>query len=190
MPRRCYLLAPQVGRFILLTGISAIPLAASLLAPLSAASASAQSEAATPQQCQAAALARPAVLTGAYVGGYMLNNNHYEIRVSEPVIPPGCKGTVTLKPFQQKQQLGIGLSPKLEWLPYGFRPDSTVTAHGQERVVMRAARLCWPFSVGGAGTYDLKRHREARPAVKETWRPQNGSPVSVVYSGTARTVCK
>jgi hypothetical protein len=61
----------------------------------------------------------------------------------------GCKGTVTLKPFQQKQQLGIGLSPKLEWLPYGFRPDSTVIAYGKERVVMRAARLCWSLSIGG-----------------------------------------
>ncbi len=159
---------------------------ASLLAPLSAESA----PAASPQQCQAAALARPAVLTGAYVGGYVLNNNHYEIRVSEPVMPSGCKGTVTLKPFQQKQELGDGLSPKLEWIPYGFRPDSTVIAHGQERVVMRAARLCWSFSIGGGGDGDLKRHTEARPAVRKTWRPQGGRPVSVIFSGTARTVCK
>jgi hypothetical protein len=144
----------------------------------------------SPQQCQVTALARPAILTGAYVGGYVLNNNHYEIRVSEPIMPSGCKGTVTLKPFQQKQELGDGLSPKLEWVPYGFRPDSTVITHGQERVVMRAARLCWSFSIGGGGDGDLKRHTEARPAVRKTWRPQNGIPVSVTYSGTARTVCK
>jgi hypothetical protein len=186
MPRRFDVSTPPAKRIAALAAVGVIPLAASLLAPLSAASAPAASR----QQCQAAALARPAVLSGAFVGGYVLNNNHYEIRVSEPVMPSGCKGSVTLKPFQQKQELGDGLSPKLEWVPYGFRPDSTVITHGQERVVMRAARLCWSRSIGGGGTGDLKRHTEARPAVRKTWRPQNGIPVSVIYSGTARTVCK
>jgi hypothetical protein len=185
MPRRFDVSTPQARRVAICAALGG-PLAASLFAPLSAASAPAVS----PQQCQAAALARPAVLTGAYVGGYVLNNNHYEIRVSEPVVPHGCKGTVTLKPFQQKQELGDGLSPKLEWIPYGFRPDSTVITHGQERVVMRAARLCWSLSIGGGGDGDLKRHTEARPAVRKTWRPQGGATVSVIYSGTARTVCK
>jgi hypothetical protein len=148
------------------------------------------SQAMSAPACQALALSRPRVLSGSYVGGYVLNNNHYEIRVSDPTMPPGCGGTLKVTPFQEKWELGPGLPMKYRWFPYGFRPDTVIVAHGLKRVIMRAARLCWPFSIGGAGTGDKTQHTKARPAVTMTWTPAGGAPVSVTFTGTAREVCR
>jgi hypothetical protein len=150
----------------------------------------AASQAMSAPACQALELSRPRVLSGGYVGSYVLNNNHYEIQVSDPAMPTGCHGTLKLKPFQQKWELGPGLPLKHIWAYNGFRPDRTIIAHDLERAVMRAARLCWPFSIGGGGTFDKTHHTRARPAVTKTWTPTGGVPVSVTFTGTAREVCQ
>jgi len=140
-------------------------------------------------QCETVALSAPASLTGGYVGGYVLNNNNYEIQATNKTLPKGCHGKLAVSLFQQKQEEGIGLHPKLTWTPNGFRPDHSSTDGRHKEVVLRAARQCWSLSNGGGGDYDKKHDIKARPAETKTYTPTGGQPVSMTFTGRAAQVC-
>jgi hypothetical protein len=142
-------------------------------------------------QCEALALERPGKLTGSYQTYSVPNDNHYQIRFTLPSIKEcDSLGKRKVTAFQQKQELGYGLHPKLEWTGNGLNTTLFTNQAKSVDVVLRAAHQCWPVPIGAYGNSDKTGHIKARPAVKETWIPKGGSPVSAIFSGAARLACK
>jgi hypothetical protein len=143
------------------------------------------------QQCEGLALERPGKLTGAYQTYSVPNDNLYQIRFTLPSIKEcDSLGKRKVTAFQQKQELGYGLHPKLEWTGNGLDATLFTNQAKSANFVLRAAHQCWPVPIGAYGNSDKTGHIKARPAVKETWIPKNGSPVSATFSGPARLACK
>ena len=143
------------------------------------------------QVCQTAALSAPRNLTGRYESYSIPNDTLYDVHISLPSIKK-CDSTGHRKitVFQEKQELGYGLHPVLEWTANGESKSITTNKVTTASFVLRAAHQCWPRPIGGYGNLDKVNHAGARPAVKETWIPKKGSRVSITYNGKAAPACK
>jgi hypothetical protein len=143
------------------------------------------------QTCQAEALRRPGRLAGRYERHTVPNDNWYQISFTLVSLQAcDAEGNRTIRIFQQKQELGIGLRPKLEWLYNGLDTRVKTNRAKSVSVALRAYHGCWPRPVGAYGNFDKMHHIRARPAITETWTPIHGAPVSMTFTGSARPVCK
>jgi hypothetical protein len=140
------------------------------------------------EACQATALSHPSLLSGRYQTYNVPNDNHYEIRFALPPLA-GCdsfgKRRVTI--FQQKRE-PYGVHQTLQWSPNGLSTSIATNQAKRGAVVLRAAHLC--SSADAYGDYDKKHHIKVRPAVKLTWRPNGGAPISAIFSGTTSPACR
>jgi hypothetical protein len=145
----------------------------------------------SPQSCEAQALTRPDHLEGRYVT-YVPNNHWYTMRGSLPAMGQ-CTAEGTRKVIfeQQKQETGIGLHPKLEWLANSF-PRIVIKGNQAKRVqaTVRAFHGCWPEPIGAYGDSDKTRHIKARMTAIVTWTPKGGQPVSKTFTSTPQAVCR
>lgn len=145
----------------------------------------------SPQRCEALALAQPGHLEGRYVT-YVPNNHWYTMRGSLTALGQcAAEGTRKAVFEQQKQEPGIGLHPKLEWLTNSF-PVITVKGNQAKRVqaTVRAPHECWPTPIGAYGDFDKTHHIKARMTAIVTWTPKGGQPVSKTFTSTPQAVCR
>ncbi len=146
---------------------------------------------ATAEECATEAMEPPKGLTGEYESYDTPNDNFYQIRFGlNSLVNCASEGKLKVTAFQQKQELGDGLHPKLVWTANGLSASAVTDQPKREDFVVRAVHECWPRSTGGYGNLDKIRHRLGRPAVRKTWTPISGPKVSQVFTGKAAPVCK
>lgn len=142
-------------------------------------------------ECEALALARPTGLSGTYESDTIPNDNWYQIRggVSSLKQCDG-EGVRDVRGWQQKQELGYGLHPKLVYTLNGLPANFKGNQAKKLDFVTRAYHGCLPRPIDAYGDSDKIGHIKARPAMTETWTPTEGPAKSVTFTGTPSLVCK